>query len=160
MCGHCAELCPGPVFTGRPQYFPHIATIGESRLASNRTDCQACRDACPVEAIRLGRRPGGPFLPELDEGACTGCGACIAVCPVTAIGIHRVAPEVSDVRSECALTHIERRRRHAAACQKRVVAQLGEMDNVEVFAHRDGKIVVTIEGTSTGMLGEICLASR
>ena len=39
--------------------------------------------------------------------------------------------------------------------QERVVAQLAEMPNVEIYAHQDGKIVVVIEGTSTGMLGEI-----
>ncbi|MEY9199245.1 nitrate reductase NapD [Sinorhizobium fredii] len=38
--------------------------------------------------------------------------------------------------------------------QERVVAQLAEMSNVEVYAHEAGKIVVVIEGTSTGMLGE------
>ncbi|WP_018239349.1 chaperone NapD [Ensifer sp. BR816] len=39
--------------------------------------------------------------------------------------------------------------------QERVIAQLAEMPNVEVYAHEAGKIVVVIEGTSTGMLGEI-----
>ncbi|OAP48296.1 chaperone NapD [Sinorhizobium americanum] len=39
--------------------------------------------------------------------------------------------------------------------QERVVALLAEMPNVEVHAHQHGKIVVVIEGTSTGMLGEI-----
>jgi nitrate reductase NapD len=37
---------------------------------------------------------------------------------------------------------------------ERVVAQLAGMPNVEVYAHEAGKIVVVIEGTSTGMLGE------
>lgn len=39
--------------------------------------------------------------------------------------------------------------------QERVLARLAEMHNVEVHAHQDGKIVVVLEGTSTGMLGEI-----
>lgn len=39
--------------------------------------------------------------------------------------------------------------------RERVVASLAEMPNVEVYAHEAGKIVVVIEGTSTGMLGEI-----
>jgi ferredoxin-type protein NapF len=81
FCGQCAELCPEPVFTGRLRHFPHVAIIGESCLARNRTDCQACRDACPTEAIR--------FRPR-DEEACTGCGACLSVCPVAAIGIREV----------------------------------------------------------------------
>ncbi|MCG5485121.1 MAG: chaperone NapD [Sinorhizobium meliloti] len=38
--------------------------------------------------------------------------------------------------------------------QERVVDSLAEMSNVEVYAKEAGKIVVVIEGTSTGMLGE------
>ncbi|PJR13140.1 chaperone NapD [Sinorhizobium meliloti] len=38
--------------------------------------------------------------------------------------------------------------------QERVVDSLAEMPNVEVYAQEAGKIVVVIEGTSTGMLGE------
>ncbi|MQW12007.1 glutamate synthase [Sinorhizobium meliloti] len=38
--------------------------------------------------------------------------------------------------------------------RERVVAELAEMPNVEIYAHEAGKIVVVIEGTSTGMLGE------
>ncbi|OAP48295.1 ferredoxin-type protein NapF [Sinorhizobium americanum] len=93
FCGQCAELCPEPVFTGRPQRFPHIVMIGERCLARNGTDCQACRDACPTEAIRFRPRVGGPFLPELEQEACTGCGACLAVCPVAAIGVREVRGE-------------------------------------------------------------------
>ncbi|MQW70070.1 glutamate synthase [Sinorhizobium medicae] len=38
--------------------------------------------------------------------------------------------------------------------RERVVATLAEIPNVEVYAHEAGKIVIVIEGTSTGMLGE------
>ncbi|AJD46164.1 nitrate reductase chaperone assembly protein NapD (plasmid) [Rhizobium gallicum bv. gallicum R602sp] len=38
-----------------------------------------------------------------------------------------------------------------------VLAALARMENVEIHAHAGGKIVVVIEGTSTGMLGE-CLS--
>ncbi|ABR63955.1 4Fe-4S dicluster domain-containing protein [Sinorhizobium medicae] len=97
FCGQCAELCPEPVFIGRPRHFPHVAMIGESCLAKNRTDCQACRDACPTEAIRFRPRAGGPFLPELNEEACTGCGACFSVCPVAAIRTRETDWERADV---------------------------------------------------------------
>ncbi|GCA49865.1 ferredoxin-type protein [Sinorhizobium sp. KGO-5] len=97
FCGQCAELCPEPVFTGRLRYFPHVVMIGESCLARNRTDCQACRDVCPTEAIRFRPRAGGPFSPELSDEACTGCGACLSVCPVAAIGIREVEWERAHV---------------------------------------------------------------
>jgi periplasmic nitrate reductase NapD len=38
-----------------------------------------------------------------------------------------------------------------------VLAALANMENVEVHGHAGGKIVVVMEGTSTGMLGE-CLS--
>ncbi|MDR6756323.1 nitrate reductase NapD [Mycoplana sp. BE70] len=37
-----------------------------------------------------------------------------------------------------------------------VLAEIAKMENVEIHGHGGGKIVVVIEGTSTGMLGE-CL---
>ncbi|MBP1883842.1 chaperone NapD [Sinorhizobium mexicanum] len=43
------------------------------------------------------------------------------------------------------------------AMEDEVLAMLSQMSNVEVYGHQGGKIVVVIEGTSTGMLGE-CLS--
>jgi nitrate reductase NapD len=40
------------------------------------------------------------------------------------------------------------------AMQEALLAQLDEMANVEVHAHQGNKIVVVIEGTSTGILGD------
>ena len=45
------------------------------------TGCEACRPACPVDAIA-----GGPGLVHvIDNDLCTRCGACLAACPVDAI---------------------------------------------------------------------------
>jgi nitrate reductase NapD len=38
-----------------------------------------------------------------------------------------------------------------------VLAEIGMMENVEVHGNAGGKIVIVIEGTSTGMMGE-CLS--
>ncbi|URK87793.1 chaperone NapD [Rhizobium sp. RCAM05350] len=37
-----------------------------------------------------------------------------------------------------------------------VLAEIARMENIEVHGHAGGKIVIVIEGTSTGMMGE-CL---
>ncbi|WP_457302521.1 chaperone NapD [Phyllobacterium sp. P5_D12] len=42
--------------------------------------------------------------------------------------------------------------------QEAVLAQLDDMANVQVHAHQGKKIVVVIEGTSTGILGD-CLSA-
>ena len=86
FCGRCAERCPERVFPPEPAFeFSHHAVIGDSCLAINYVDCQACRDACPAGAIRFRPRRGGPFIPDLDTEACTGCGACVSVCPTDAV---------------------------------------------------------------------------
>ena len=41
------------------------------------TRCGACRDACPVEAIK--QQPDGSF--RVDAELCIGCRACVDACP-------------------------------------------------------------------------------
>lgn len=96
FCGSCAEVCPEPVFTGNTSNgFDHIVAIDASCLPLHHVDCQACRDACPTDAIRFRPVRGGPFLPDLVVEACTGCGACISVCPVAAIAVATPSTEVA-----------------------------------------------------------------
>jgi ferredoxin-type protein NapF len=94
FCGECSRRCPERVFPPEPVFkFPHHATIADGCLAINYVDCQACRDACPVDAIRFRPRIGGPFVPDLNAEACTGCGACVAVCPASAVSMTPRAVE-------------------------------------------------------------------
>jgi len=90
FCEECRKACPEPVFSAdSPRSLPHVAAISESCFAKSGIACQSCRDACPNNAIRFSPRIGGPFVPELDEDACSGCGACIHVCPADAIGVSK-----------------------------------------------------------------------
>lgn len=89
FCAECRKACPEPVFISAdpPRRFPHAVAISEACFAKSGIACQSCRDACPEQAIRFRPRIGGPFIPELDEDACSGCGACIGVCPASAIAV-------------------------------------------------------------------------
>lgn len=44
-----------------------------------RSACRACLDACPHDAVRIGRRV------EIDNVDCTGCGLCVQACPSQAL---------------------------------------------------------------------------
>ncbi len=44
-----------------------------------RSACRACLDACPHDAVRIGRRV------EIDAVDCTGCGLCVQACPSQAL---------------------------------------------------------------------------
>jgi len=86
FCGECSKRCPERVFPPEPATaFAHHAFLADTCLAVNYVDCQACRDACSIMAIRFKPRLGGPFVPVLDADACTGCGACVSVCPTQSI---------------------------------------------------------------------------
>ena len=63
------------------------AQIADSCLAKKGVECRICGDPCLVAAIRFSPRLGGPPLPEIDTGSCTGCGDCVAPCPVAAISL-------------------------------------------------------------------------
>ncbi|CAD7048210.1 nitrate reductase [Pseudorhizobium endolithicum] len=96
FCGECRTHCPHAAdFFAGPVSLPHVVEIGGGCLARHGIDCQACRDHCPTTAIRFRPRLGGPFLPEIQEDACSGCGACISVCPVGAVSV-KAAKELSD----------------------------------------------------------------
>lgn len=88
FCGKCAEACPEAVYSMSPGGFMHVAAISTACFANAGVACQSCRDACPEQAIRFRPRIGGPFLPDLDEDACSGCGACTSVCPAGAIAVR------------------------------------------------------------------------
>ncbi|WP_406872243.1 ferredoxin-type protein NapF [Aminobacter sp. P9b] len=97
LCGDCATVCPEPVFDrAAPPAFAHVVAISDACLARSGVSCMTCRDACPEAAIAFRPRIGGPFVPELNESACTGCGACIGLCPSQAIAVASRMPEAVD----------------------------------------------------------------
>lgn len=90
FCGECRAKCPAAAdLFASENNVSHVMRIGDQCLSHSSVDCQACRDYCPVNAIRFRPRRGGPFLPEIAADACTGCGACVAVCPTAAISIEQ-----------------------------------------------------------------------
>jgi ferredoxin-type protein NapF len=90
FCGACAAACKDRALL-RPDDqtlpWPIKAQVADTCLARNGVECRICGERCEAAAIRFSPRLGGPPLPEIDAGDCTGCGACVAPCPVTAIRV-------------------------------------------------------------------------
>nr|WP_237358689.1 ferredoxin-type protein NapF [Rhizobium etli] len=98
FCGACKTACPEPVFQPEAaKRFAHMAVVTDGCLARKDIACQACGESCPEQAIRFRPRIGGPFLPELKAGMCSGCGACLQVCPVGAIALQARDGEAANV---------------------------------------------------------------
>lgn len=76
------------LLTGATRREPKLATIGEGCLARAGVHCQSCGDRCPESAIRFRPRLGGPPLPDVGAGLCTGCGDCLAACPAEAVTLE------------------------------------------------------------------------
>ncbi|WP_290650882.1 4Fe-4S dicluster domain-containing protein [Aquisalimonas sp.] len=64
---------------------PRVSLLADACLPrrSSLTHCQACVDACPVNALDISA-DGGPSL----TGDCTGCGACAVACPSEALAVR------------------------------------------------------------------------
>lgn len=48
---------------------------------TTETNCGACADNCPTQAILMAPYKEGLFIPEVDTKICIGCGGCEYVCP-------------------------------------------------------------------------------
>ena len=91
FCRACNQACPTPAL-GRPADeapWQLTLSVADGCLPRHGVECRACHDNCPESAIRFRPRQGGPALPDIDAGACTGCGACVAPCPVNAIALAK-----------------------------------------------------------------------
>ncbi len=53
------------------------------RNLNKDSECRACEQACPLEAITLER------YPEIDPDICSGCGICASVCPTGALELAK-----------------------------------------------------------------------
>ena len=54
--------------------------MGSYYITDDCTNCAACADSCPVDAISEG---GDKY--EIAQDDCTDCAACVDTCPVDAI---------------------------------------------------------------------------
>jgi ferredoxin len=88
-CNICTSVCP----TGALQHLPieekKLAQIGIAVFRkdlcvvyTDETDCGACSEHCPTQAVHMVPYKNGLTIPEVTENICIGCGGCESICPV------------------------------------------------------------------------------
>jgi len=99
-CTLCSEVCPSGSITKISQSEKEDIQIGEAVLVKSIClnssdedhDCSACKDACPMSAIKMMEDYNAPMVgepgkmhyrryPQIETILCIGCGKCEFTCP-------------------------------------------------------------------------------
>jgi ferredoxin len=88
-CRECAAVCPDGAIVRLELAEKQLIRIGEAHLDLDRcivktkgTDCAACSEQCPTQAITTVPFGNNLRLPQLNRDFCIGCGGCEYACPV------------------------------------------------------------------------------
>ena len=117
-CTVCGEVCPVHAIRGLSKEEKRTTQVGIATFHIDRcivhtegTDCGACSEHCPTQAVHMVPHLGTLTIPQVEPELCIGCGGCESICPVNPLRAilvvanetHRqVAPppeeEVKDIR--------------------------------------------------------------
>lgn len=94
-CVVCSQVCPtGAILRVNNEEKKQIQ-IGKAHFVrrncvviTDKTDCGACAEHCPTQAVRMVQHRNGLFVPEVNDEICVGCGACEHACPTDPKAIY------------------------------------------------------------------------
>ena len=88
-CNLCSQICPVMAIEPVDANAKKLLKIGEvvykkhlCVVETNGTDCGACAEHCPTQAVRMVPYKNNLMIPETDVSICIGCGSCEHICPV------------------------------------------------------------------------------
>ncbi len=94
-CVVCSQVCPTGAIMPVNNEEKKLVQIGIAHfirqncvVITDKTDCGACAEHCPTQAVRMVRHRNGLFLPEVTDAICVGCGACEHACPTDPKSIY------------------------------------------------------------------------
>lgn len=88
-CTVCADICPSKALEKITAKEKKTLQVGIVRyvkencvVVTDGTDCGACSEHCPTQAVNMQPYKKGLRIPVIDQNLCVGCGACEYICPV------------------------------------------------------------------------------
>lgn len=88
-CTVCTEVCPSGALTALTLEQKHTSQMGQVHFVkencvvyTKETNCGACSEHCPTQAVTMVPYKGSLTIPEIDSSVCCGCGGCEHICPV------------------------------------------------------------------------------
>jgi ferredoxin len=87
-CTVCAEICPTNALEKittkekKTLQIGYVHYIKENCVVvTDGTDCGACSEHCPTQAVSMKPYKGDLRIPEINQDLCVGCGGCEYICP-------------------------------------------------------------------------------
>ena len=96
-CTHCSNVCPTGALHPLTHEQKHVTQVGIAKFTRERcvvyleeTDCGACSEHCPTQAVAMVDYVNGLRIPQVTAELCIGCGGCQYICPARpkAIVVH------------------------------------------------------------------------
>ncbi len=88
-CTICADVCPVHAIKPLTVEEKKITQVGVATFVIDRcivytegTDCGACSEHCPTQAVHMVPYEGTLTIPKVEPELCIGCGGCESICPV------------------------------------------------------------------------------
>ena len=85
----CSEVCPTHAIKPLTKEEKATTQVGIATFFINRcivktegTDCGACSEHCPTQAVHMVPYEGTLTIPQVNPDLCIGCGGCESICPV------------------------------------------------------------------------------
>jgi ferredoxin len=88
-CTVCGEVCPSHAIRELTKEEKRTVQVGIATFYIDRcivntegTDCGACSEHCPTQAVHMVPFEGTLTIPHVEPELCIGCGGCESICPV------------------------------------------------------------------------------
>ncbi|MDR2389899.1 MAG: 4Fe-4S binding protein [Tannerellaceae bacterium] len=88
-CTVCGDVCPVQAIQRLTKEEKRTTQVGIATFHIDRcivytegTDCGACSEHCPTQAVHMTPYEGTLTIPQVEPALCIGCGGCESICPV------------------------------------------------------------------------------